>query len=87
MPTVLLAFDCFFLAPDCGVGQLVAVNTSVTYARKSMAKYVLGHDLKGEVKRLALMSKLLDPMHRRYIQSLDVVKSNARTLELPLILQ
>jgi SAM-dependent methyltransferase len=43
--------------------------------------YVLGHHLKGEGKRLALMSKLLDPMHRRYLQSLDVVKSGARTLE------
>ncbi len=46
-----------------------------------MAEYVLGHHLKGEGKRLALMSKLLDPMHRRYLQSLDVVKSGARTLE------
>ena len=81
MPTVLLAFDCFFLAPDCGVGQPVAVNTSVTYAHNSMAKYVLRHDLKGEGKRLALMSELLDPMHRRYIQSLGVVKPDARTLE------
>jgi SAM-dependent methyltransferase len=27
------------------------------------------------------MSKLLDPMHRRYLQTLDVVKSGARTLE------
>jgi tRNA methyltransferase complex GCD14 subunit len=43
--------------------------------------YVLGHHLKGEGKGLALMSKLLDPMHRRYLQSLDVVKSGARTLE------
>jgi 2-polyprenyl-3-methyl-5-hydroxy-6-metoxy-1,4-benzoquinol methylase len=46
-----------------------------------MPEYVLGHDLKGEAKRLALMSELLDPMHRRYLQSLDVVKSGARTLE------
>src|SRR5437868_15377797 len=27
------------------------------------------------------MSELLDPMHRRYLQSLDVIKSGARTLE------
>lgn len=60
MPTVLLAFDCFFLATDCGVGQLVGLNMSVTYAPDSMAKYVLGHGLKGEGKRLALMSELLD---------------------------
>jgi SAM-dependent methyltransferase len=46
-----------------------------------MPEYVLGHHLKGERKRLALMSKLLDPMHRRYLQSLGVVKSGARTLE------
>jgi ubiquinone/menaquinone biosynthesis C-methylase UbiE len=44
-------------------------------------EYVLGHHLKGEGKRLALMSELLDPMHRRYLQSLGVVKSGARTLE------
>jgi 2-polyprenyl-3-methyl-5-hydroxy-6-metoxy-1,4-benzoquinol methylase len=46
-----------------------------------MPEYVLGHDLKGEGKRLALMSELLDPMHRRYLRSLDVVKSGAKTLE------
>jgi 2-polyprenyl-3-methyl-5-hydroxy-6-metoxy-1,4-benzoquinol methylase len=46
-----------------------------------MPEYVLGHHLKGEGKRLALMSELLDPMHRRYLQSLDVIKSGARTLE------
>src|SRR5213080_2903593 len=46
-----------------------------------MPEYVLDHHLKGEEKRLALMSELLDPMHRRYLQSLDVIKSGARTLE------
>ena len=46
-----------------------------------MPKYVLGHDLKGEGARLALMSKLLDPMHRRHIDALDVVRPGARTLE------
>jgi ubiquinone/menaquinone biosynthesis C-methylase UbiE len=46
-----------------------------------MPEYVLGHHLKGEGKRLALMSELLDPMHRRYLQSLGAVKSGARTLE------
>jgi len=55
MPAVLLAIDCFFLAADCGVGQPVAVNTSVTYAHNSVAKYVPGNDLKGEGKRLALL--------------------------------
>ena len=46
-----------------------------------MPKYVLGHHLKGEGKRLALMSELLDPMHRRYIDALAVVKPGMRTLE------
>jgi SAM-dependent methyltransferase len=46
-----------------------------------MPKYVLGHHLKGEGARLALMSELLDPMHRRYIEALGVVKPGARTLE------
>jgi len=46
-----------------------------------MPGYVLGHHLKGEGKRLALMSELLDPMHRRCLESLDVVKSGTRTLE------
>jgi len=46
-----------------------------------MPEYVLGHHLEGEGERLALMSKLLDPMHRRYLQSLDIVRSSARTLE------
>jgi len=46
-----------------------------------MPKYVLGHDLKGEGARLALMSELLDPMHRRYIDALGVVRAGARTLE------
>jgi SAM-dependent methyltransferase len=46
-----------------------------------MPEYILGHELKGEEARLALMSELLDPMHRRYIQALGVVKPGARTLE------
>ena len=46
-----------------------------------MPQYVLGHDLKGEGARLALMSELLDPMHRRYIDALGVAKPRARTLE------
>jgi 2-polyprenyl-3-methyl-5-hydroxy-6-metoxy-1,4-benzoquinol methylase len=46
-----------------------------------MPEYVLGHHLKGEGKRLALMSELLDPMHRRHIEALEIVKPGARTLE------
>ena len=44
-----------------------------------MPEYVLGHQLKGEGARLALMSELLDPMHRRYIDALGVVRLGART--------
>jgi SAM-dependent methyltransferase len=46
-----------------------------------MPEYVLGHHLKGEGARLALMSQLLDPMHRRHIDALDVVRLRSRTLE------
>jgi SAM-dependent methyltransferase len=45
-----------------------------------MAKYVLDHHLEGERARLALMSQLLDPMHRRHIESLGV-GPGARALE------
>jgi SAM-dependent methyltransferase len=37
--------------------------------------------LKGEGKRLALMSELLDPTHRRHIEALDIVRPGAWTLE------
>ena len=46
-----------------------------------MPEYVLGHQLKGERARLTLMSELLDPMHRRYIDALGVVRPGARALE------
>jgi 2-polyprenyl-3-methyl-5-hydroxy-6-metoxy-1,4-benzoquinol methylase len=45
-----------------------------------MAEYVLDHHIGGERGRLALMTRLLDPMHRRYIESLGVGQG-ARTLE------
>ena len=45
-----------------------------------MAKYVLDHHLEGEGARLALMSRLLDPMHRRHLEALGVGQG-ARTLE------
>jgi len=35
-----------------------------------MSRYVLDHHLEGEKKRLALMSQLLDPMHRRVPRSM-----------------
>jgi SAM-dependent methyltransferase len=37
-----------------------------------MAEYVLDHHLEGERSRLALMSRLLDPMHRRHLEALGV---------------
>src|SRR5438552_712178 len=45
-----------------------------------MSQYVLDHHLEGEKKRLALMSQLLNPMHRRYIESLGI-SCDARVLE------
>ena len=47
----------------------------------NMSEYVLGHHLKGEGSRLALMSEVLDPMHRRYIEALEIIKPGARALE------
>src|SRR4029453_5081882 len=46
----------------------------------AMSQYVLDHHLEGEKERLALMSQLLDPMHRRYIESLGISR-DARVLE------
>jgi 2-polyprenyl-3-methyl-5-hydroxy-6-metoxy-1,4-benzoquinol methylase len=45
-----------------------------------MSRYVLDHHLEGEKKRLALMSQLLDPMHRRHIESLEI-RGDAQVLE------
>jgi 2-polyprenyl-3-methyl-5-hydroxy-6-metoxy-1,4-benzoquinol methylase len=45
-----------------------------------MTEYILGHQQAGERARLALMSQLLDPMHRRYLDGLGV-KPGAQTLE------
>jgi SAM-dependent methyltransferase len=54
---------------------------SLIYDHKQMPGYLLRHDLKGERARLALMTQLLDPMHRRYIDALGIVRPGARTLE------
>jgi len=43
-------------------------------------EYVLDHHNEGERQRLALMSRLLDPMHRRHLEQLGV-HAGARTLE------
>src|SRR5213080_4541419 len=45
-----------------------------------MPDYVLEHHLEGEGDRLGLMSRLLDPLHRRQIEALGI-ESGARTLE------
>jgi hypothetical protein len=58
-----------------------AAHLPVIYDQRGMPKYVLGHHLKGEGARLELMSELLDPMHRRHIDALGVVRPGARTLE------
>jgi SAM-dependent methyltransferase len=43
-------------------------------------EYVLDHHNQGERQRLALMSRLLDPLHRRYLEQLGV-GPGMRTLE------
>ena len=48
--------------------------------RGNVPEYVLDHHQEGERQRLALMSRLLDPMHRRHIERLSV-STGARTLE------
>jgi SAM-dependent methyltransferase len=45
-----------------------------------VSEYVLDHHREGERQRLALMSRLLDPMHRRHIERLGA-GPGARTLE------
>jgi SAM-dependent methyltransferase len=45
-----------------------------------MNEYILDHHQQGEAERLALMSRLLDPMHRRYLEGLGA-GPGARTLE------
>jgi SAM-dependent methyltransferase len=37
-----------------------------------MSEYILPHQLTGEQQRLELMSQLLDPLHRRYIEQLGL---------------
>lgn len=46
----------------------------------SVSEYVLDHHQEGERQRLALMSRLLDPMHRRHLERLGA-GPGARTLE------
>jgi SAM-dependent methyltransferase len=43
--------------------------------------YVLDHHLDGEGRRLALMSRLLDPMHRRHLRELGIGRGE-RALEI-----
>jgi 2-polyprenyl-3-methyl-5-hydroxy-6-metoxy-1,4-benzoquinol methylase len=45
-----------------------------------VSEYVLDHHDAGERQRLALMSRLLDPMHRRHLERMGVERG-ARTLE------
>jgi SAM-dependent methyltransferase len=39
---------------------------------QAVNEYVLDHHLEGEAARLALMSRLLDPMHRRHLRELGI---------------
>jgi SAM-dependent methyltransferase len=55
-------------------------NHEPKHTRNSRSEYVLQHQTAGEGQRLALMSRLLDPMHRRYLERLGV-GAGARTLE------
>jgi SAM-dependent methyltransferase len=45
-----------------------------------VSEYVFDHHKEGERQRLALMSQLLDPMHRRHLERVGI-KPGARTLE------
>jgi SAM-dependent methyltransferase len=51
-----------------------------THAPRPSAEYVLDHHQQGERSRLALMSSLLDPLHRRCLDDLGV-GPGMRTLE------
>src|SRR6476659_5725778 len=44
----------------------------IGYAGMAMSRYVLDQHMEGEKRRLALMSLLLDPMHRRHLESLGI---------------
>jgi SAM-dependent methyltransferase len=55
-------------------------NREPGLAGGSVPEYVLDHHQEGERRRLALMSRLLDPMHRRHIDWLGV-GPGMRTLE------
>jgi hypothetical protein len=64
-----------FLCPSLGCD-----NIPMGYALVAMSRDVLDHHLEGEKKRLALMSSLLNPLHRRLIESLGISR-DARVLE------
>jgi SAM-dependent methyltransferase len=59
---------------------LLAGNRLPEPAGNSVSEYVLDHHQEGERQRLALMSRLLDPMHRRHLERLGA-GPGARTLE------
>jgi SAM-dependent methyltransferase len=67
------------LLPGWPGGVLVGMpGAGITWS--SVSEYVLDHHNEGERQRLALMSQLLDPMHRRHLERLGV-KPGARALE------
>ena len=60
--------------------KLLAAGNTTGLRGASVPEYVLDHHQEGERQRLALMSRLLDPMHRRHIGRLGA-GPGARTLE------
>ena len=60
--------------------SLVTASRSATLRSDVSIRFRSSH-LEGEKKRLALMSQLLDPMHRRYIELLGISR-DARVLEI-----
>ena len=67
---------------SCRRGRLSACRrrSSPGSAWRRVSEYVLDHHQEGEGERLALMSRLLDPMHRGHIERLGI-GPGARTLE------
>jgi hypothetical protein len=62
------------------VGSWLLTVTSRVAAGRSVPEYVLDHHREGERERLALMARLLDPMHRRHLERAGV-EPGMRTLE------
>jgi hypothetical protein len=75
---------CFILisrsSPWMRVTSSFAGSVAVTYAGRRMPKYVLGHHLKGEGKRLGLMSELLDPGRSKWNAAMARFQHGSRSV-------